>query len=207
MPTPSFIYFDLGNVLLNFSHELGCAQMAEVAGVSVDDVRQFAYDSPMAKAYERGEISTRDFYDFFCEQTKTAPNYERLITAGSDIFTINASILPIITQLRQRCWRTGILSNTCDMHWQWITSGRFAILPAYFDVIALSFEIGSTKPDRDIFTAAANKAGVAPEEIFYTDDIAGHVEGARQAGFDAERFTSAGKLAMDLRVRGVELTI
>jgi len=206
MLTPSFIYFDLGNVLVNFSHELGCAQMAEVAGVSVDDVRRFAYDSPMAERYERGEISTRDFYDFFCEQTKTTPDYERLITAGSDIFTINTPILPIIAQLRQRGWRTGILSNTCDMHWQWLASGRYAIIPAYFDVVILSFEVGAAKPDPKIFTAAAESAGVAPEEIFYTDDIAGHSDGARRAGFDAEQCTSVGKLAMDLRVRGIELT-
>ncbi len=207
MQTPAFIYFDLGNVLLNFSHELVCVQMADVAGVSVEDVRRFAFDSPVAVQYERGEVTTRESYDYFCEQTQTSPDYERLIAAASDIFPINAPILPIVTQLRQRGWRTGILSNTCDMHWQWVSGGRYAILPAYFDVVALSFEIGAIKPDREIFIAAAELAGVAPAEIFFTDDIARHIDGARQAGFDAEQFTSASKLAADLCARGVELTI
>jgi FMN phosphatase YigB (HAD superfamily) len=205
MPTPSFIYFDLGNVLLNFSHERGCQQMAAVAGISVTAVRQFAFDSPMAVDYERGKISTRDFYDHFCEQTGTRPDYEALITAGSDIFTINATILPIITQLRLQGYRLGILSNTCDMHWQWATDNRYGILSNYFEVTALSFEIGEVKPDQRIFRVAADLAGVAPSEIFYTDDIAGHIQGARDAGFDAEQFTSARKLATDLRQRGIQL--
>ena len=31
---PKFIYFDLGNVLLRFDHELACRQMAAVAGTT-----------------------------------------------------------------------------------------------------------------------------------------------------------------------------
>ena len=207
MRTPSFIFFDLGNVVLNFSHEVGCEQMAEVAGLPVDEVRRFAFDSDMAVRYERGEISTRDFYDYFCEQTKTTPDFDRLIAAGSDIFSLNTPLLPVITQLFQRGHRMGILSNTCDMHWQSVSQGRFRILPPYFDTLALSFEIGAVKPDLEIYVAAAELAGVEPSEIFYTDDIAGHADGARAAGFDAEQFVSAAKLVADLNRRGLRLTV
>ena len=206
MLTPALIYFDLGNVILNFSHERGCAQMAEVAGVPVEDVRRFAFDSPLAVEYECGTISTREFYDFFCKQTNTSPDFEQLVAAGSDIFSLNTTILPILTQLSLRGIRLGILSNTCDMHWQWVSRGRYRVLREFFDIFALSFEIGSIKPNTAIFHAAAELAGVAPSEIFYTDDIAGHVQGAREAGFDAEQFISAGKLADDLNARNLKLT-
>ena len=205
--SPKIIYFDLGNVILNYSHELGCVQMAEVAGVSVDDVRRFAFDSDMARRSERGEITTREFYDFFCEQTGTRPDYEELIAAGSDIFEINAPMLAIIAQLKQRGCPTGILSNTSEMHWQWVSRGRFAILPAYFAAIALSFEIGQAKPEAAIYSAAAQIAGVEPEDVFFTDDRIENVEGARQAGIDAELFESVSELAAQLADREIRLTI
>ena len=204
---PNFIYFDLGNVILNFSHELGCVQMAEVAGVDADIIRRFAFGSDLAVRYERGDVSTREFYDFFCEQTGTQPDYEQLIAAGSDIFEINVPILPIITQLRQRGFRIGILSNTCDMHWQWAGQGRYHVLRHYFDVVALSFELRQVKPQAEIYRVAARLADVEPAEVFFTDDRIENVEGARAAGFDAELFESVGKLAEDLAVRGIKLTI
>jgi HAD superfamily hydrolase (TIGR01509 family) len=207
MQKPKFIYFDLGNVILNFSHERGCVQMAEVAGVSVEDVRRFAFDSAMTVEYECGRITTREFYNYFCEQTGTSPEFKKLVAAGSDIFSLNTPILAILTQLKLRGYRIGILSNTCDMHWQWASQGRYRVIAEYFDVMALSFEIGSVKPDREIYLAAAKLAGIAPSEIFYTDDIAGHIKGARSAGFDAQQFTSARQLVADLNQRGIGLTV
>jgi FMN phosphatase YigB (HAD superfamily) len=43
--------------------------------------------------------------------------------------------------------------------------------------------------------------GVAPEEIFFTDDRLENVEAARQAGFDAVQFVSVAELREQLRVR------
>ena len=52
--------------------------------------------------------------------------------------------------------------------------------------------------------AAAEMAGCQPQEIFFADDIPGHVAGARAVGFDAVQFTSAAALAEDLRARGIQ---
>jgi putative hydrolase of the HAD superfamily len=101
--------------------------------------------------------------------------------------------------------RVGVLSNTNELHWDFVTSGRFAMIPDDFEVTALSYEIGAIKPDPRIFAAAAELAGVAPEEVFFTDDMPGHVEAACRAGFDAVEFTTAVKLAEDLRKRGVRI--
>ena len=70
------------------------------------------------------------------------------------------------------------------------------------DLISMIFTM---TPDlRSEFPAlAARQAGVAPEEVFYTDDIPKNVEGARAAGFDAVLFTTAAQYAADLRARGV----
>ena len=64
---------------------------------------------------------------------------------------------------------------------------------------------GHCKPDERIFSAAARLAGVAPEEIFYTDDLPGHVAAARRAGFDAVQYTSPAALYDELASRGVRI--
>ena len=65
-------------------------------------------------------------------------------------------------------------------------------------------EDATPKPESQTYRAAAELAGAAPEEIFFTDDRPENVGAARRAGFDAVVFTTARRLAADLAVRGVE---
>ena len=67
----------------------------------------------------------------------------------------------------------------------------------------LSFRIGAVKPEVAIFQAAAEMAGCRAEEIFFVDDLPGHVAGARAAGFDAVQFVGAERLAEELRRREI----
>ncbi len=160
------------------------------------------FDNRLLARYERGAISTEGFYEAFCRTTGTRPDRAALTRAASDIFHLRTSMIPVAAHLRQAGYRLGILSNTCDIHWKHCRK-RFRLLGDLFAVHALSFRIGATKPDAAIFRAAAKMAGVEPGEIFFTDDIPGHVAGARAAGFDAVQFTSTPELVADLRARGL----
>ncbi len=201
---PRFLYFDLGNVLLFFDHDRACRQMAEVAGISDAQVRSLLFDTGLQRRYELGEISTREFYDEFCQRTGTRPDFQTLCVAGSEMFEINVGVKAIIGQLRRAGHRLGLLSNTCAMHWDYYASGRYALIPEAFEVLALSYRLGAMKPDPAIFSRAAELAKVAPEEIFFTDDLPQHVEAARQSGFDAVQYTSVPALVDALRTRGVQ---
>ena len=101
-------------------------------------------------------------------------------------------------------YRLGILSNTCPSHWNWCATGRYTLIVRAFSVYALSYELGACKPSAEIFAGAAHLAGVKPQEIFFIDDVAGHVAGAKAAGFDAVQYTTTGQLVADLRGRGLE---
>jgi FMN phosphatase YigB (HAD superfamily) len=200
-----FFYFDMGNVLLLFDHEIACRQVAELTGLTAQRVRQIIFKQDLENRYEGGEITSREFYDIFCEESGARPNYDALHLACSKIFELNAPIVPIVAQMRLAGHRLGILSNTCEAHWQYVIDGRYRLLRDFFDIYALSFEIKSMKPGRPIYEAAAKMAGVTPQEVFFVDDRVDNVEGACAAGFDAVRFVSAGLLAKDLRKRGVEI--
>ena len=199
---PKFLYFDLGKVLVNFSVERMLRQIGEVAGISADQVRGGLFNAELLRGHEIGRLSSRQFYEAFCAATGTRPDFDRLILAAAEIFELNLPVLPIVAQLRQAGYPMGILSNTCETHWEYCWRHYQSVLEG-FRVCALSYKIGAVKPDAEIFLAAAKLADCQPEEIFFVDDIAGHVAGARAVGFDAVQFTSAESLANDLRQRGL----
>lgn len=201
---PKFIYFDLGMVLVTFSIERMCRQMGLAAGMDQGLVERVVFGGDLQSSYERGLLSTRDFFDAFCRQAGARADFDELLTAASDIFELNAPMLPIVASLQQTGWRLGILSNTCECHWKHCL-GRYRVLQDSFEVHALSYELGAAKPDPAIFTKAAQLAGVAPGEIFYTDDIPGHVAAANAVGYDAVLFAGPEELAAELGRRGVEL--
>jgi len=198
-----FLYFDLGNVLLTFSHQLAAEQMADVAGVSSEQVWQLVFAGDLQRRYETGEISDQQFYEAFCTALNVRPGFKDVQRAASQIFEINMPIVPLVSQLAAAGHRLGILSNTCSAHWLHCREDTYSILGRLFPVCALSYELGVCKPDPRIFQRAAELAGVAPHEIFFTDDIPAHIAAAREAGWQAAPFTTVATLAADLRSLGV----
>lgn len=201
---PKFLYFDLGNVLLYFSHDRMCRQLAEVLEVEAEAVRRLLFDTPLELDCEYGRVTNEQFYELLCDEFGRRPDYERFALAGSDIFHVNTTMKAVLAQLVASRHRLGLLSNTSDMHWQFFADGRYSMIPEAFECVALSFRLGRMKPEREIYLEAAEMAGVAPEEIFYVDDVAANVHGAREAGFDAVQYTSTPQFVADLRSRGVE---
>jgi glucose-1-phosphatase len=199
---PKFIYFDLGKVLVDFSFERMYRQMAEAAGIEPRQV-EAALAAGLQLDYETGKLDARTFYSAFCRQTCTHPSCDALSHAFNDIFAPIHSMLPIVAQLHQAGYRLGVLSNTCEGHWSHCIQ-HYHMLREFFGVHALSYEIETAKPDAAIFRKAAELADCQPEEIFYTDDIAGHVAAARSVGFDAVVYTSTAELVGELRRRGVQ---
>lgn len=199
---PKFFYFDLGKVLVDFDVHTMYRQMAEVAGVGPERVRDALFGEGLEPRYERGELSGQGFYEEFCRLTGTRSDYGALEAAGADIFSIRACMLPIVSQMRQAGYRLGVLSNTSASHWEHCLR-RYRIVREGFETYALSYRIGHLKPEPAIYAAAAELAGVEPGEVFFTDDRPEHVEGARTAGFDAVPYTTTAELAAALRERGV----
>jgi HAD superfamily hydrolase (TIGR01509 family) len=202
---PEFIYFDFGNVICFFDHHVAARQVADVAGISEQQAWDVIFGQPdgLEWKYEAGQLNDKQFYEAFCRTTKTQPDVAKFHHANADIFKLNASIVPLIGHLEDSGIPLGVLSNTCNSHWQLATNGRYGILPRAFKKIVLSYHVGAIKPDPRMFKAAIEAAGVPAERIFYTDDIAGHVEAARRAGIDAVQFTGVDTLAQELLNRGV----
>jgi FMN phosphatase YigB (HAD superfamily) len=203
---PQFLYFDLGNVLLPFSHQRMAEQMGRVAGVPAQRAWQILFDDGLHWDYERGELTEDQFYTRFCElcgtsTDRTALDWAALDQAANDIFEVNISLIALIGHLAATGCPLGILSNTTSSHWRYCTS-RYGVL-GLFRVHALSFRLRAMKPDSQIYRAAAKLANTPPDRIFFTDDRPEHVAAARAAGWDAIAYESVSQVNEHLRGRGV----
>ncbi len=207
MPKRPFIYFDMGNVLLTFSHQIAARQTAELCGIPETLAWQILFDEGLHWEYERGELAEAEFLSRFCQRARSessfvAPDPQKFDLAASSIFELNTRILPILFGLRSAGYRLGVLSNTSSAHWRYCT-GRFSLLLELFQRHALSYQIGAMKPSAAIYDKAAEIAGVSPREILFFDDRPENITAAAAHGWDAVLFTTPAAAAMDLAKRGV----
>lgn len=94
-----------------------------------------------------------------------------------------AGAAELVADVRRRVL-VGCLSNSNGLHWPRFL-GEMGLETA-FDHHFSSHELGALKPDREIFDLVARQMGHAPDTILFLDDNQMNVDGAREAGFQAE---------------------
>ncbi|KAA1260200.1 Alpha-D-glucose-1-phosphate phosphatase YihX [Rubripirellula obstinata] len=185
-----FVYFDLGNILWSFDEDRACQNAADLFGVGTAEIRQAVYESGLQDRAEHGRVSTTGF----CEQlvssiagTNQVSDLRAVADALSDMFTPIESMVSVIEAVRCSGARVGILSNTCEHHWDWIGRQQHPMMAGPFDAIVLSYEVNSMKPDDQIYRAAELAAGVPADQILFLDDKPENVLAAKMRGWQAEQ--------------------
>lgn len=189
--------FDMGKVLVEFSHDQMLRQMADVCGCTGEELRACLMDSGRLLQYERGVIDEAELHHLLETQFERPIDAEALQRAASDIFTEKTEMLPLLEELRELGLRLVLLSNTSRAHFEFIRA-RFSFLD-YFDACVLSYEVRALKPEPEIYRAAVQAAGQPPAHCFFTDDIAENVRAARACGLQAEQFFNRDQLLLALR--------
>ena len=67
-----------------------------------------------------------------------------------------------------------------------------------FDRAFFSYDVGTRKPDEAFYAAVASRLGHPGAELLFFDDLAGNVEAARQAGWQAELYTTVERVKADI---------
>ncbi|HHL40490.1 MAG TPA: HAD family phosphatase [Deltaproteobacteria bacterium] len=193
------VIFDLGGVIVDFSHMAICARLAARCGGSARRVYADIFESGLEEAYDRG-LSTAEFHRLVMERTGADMPLGEFRAIWSDIFTENREVSALVEGLKGRVSLV-LLSNTNELHFEHVRE-RFPVI-GLFDELVLSYEVGLRKPDAAIFRLAVERSGTAAQRCFYVDDNAGYVEAAAALGLDSRLFESAGALARELARRGL----
>ena len=200
-----FVFFDLGNVLLLFDHQIAWQQIAQLCELDPETVRDVVFRSPLQLQYERGAISSQEFYQQFCQQLEVQPDYRQLMKAASDIFRPAVEVIDVLQRLAKQGCQLGLLSNTCAAHWEWIESLELSWMKDCFETFVLSFQVRCLKPELAIYVVAAEQAQRPAQELLLIDDLAENVEAARNAGWDAIEFVGVEDLIEQLKKRNLSI--
>ena len=197
------IVFDMGNVLVRFSHARMCEQIGRLCDSTGGEVAVVLFESGLQWDFERGRCDEEEFRRRFEAAIGRAVPPGDLRHAAADIFEPVEGMREVVYGLKASGLRLVLLSNTSVTHYEFIRS-RWDLLDP-FDELVMSYRVGAIKPEPAIYAAALAAVRCRPEEAFYTDDIPAYIEAGRSHGLDAEVFTTAKRLREHLAARGVEV--
>jgi FMN phosphatase YigB (HAD superfamily) len=200
-PPIEVILFDLGNVILSFSHYQIAEKLSQFSlKREFQDPRKiflylFDLEQGMINSFDVGDISPEEFFQSVKRHLDLSISYQEFLPIWNDIFVEDQEVSEIILFLTGK-WRLGLLSNTDPLHFNYILS-KFPIMRA-FDKWILSYEVGFKKPAIEIFQKAIGWANVEPQKILFIDDVKRHVEAAVSLGMQGIHFISAYQLKKEL---------
>ena len=195
------VIFDLGRTLIDFDFAPAYRALEEFCSCDGPEMTRRVMAAGLPDRFESGLMEPDEFFTEFAAVLGLRMNYETFLPIWNSIFTEPLVPEDMLEGLASR-YRLVLLSNTNALHFEMPLS-RYPIL-RHFKHRILSYEIGAVKPDPRIYQAAIAMAGCAPQECFYTDDVAAYVEAARKQGIDAAEFRGLEKLKLDLQSRGIE---
>ena len=191
METLSFntIVFDLGGVIINlnvprcvanFKRLIGEANVRNVLGIDDEGegvVAVSAATKQLMHDYEYGNISTETFLTTLQEYCYPGTTIDQIREAWlSMLDTLPQERLDYIASLRRKGYKTVLLSNSNELHWNPIWEQYR--LGEYFDAVFASHHLHMAKPNREIFDHVVREAQVDCAHTVYVDDL----EKNRKAG-------------------------
>lgn len=201
------IIFDLGKVILDFSH----LKIAEGLAVCSNHrtyrdpknivEHMFNTGSKIASLYEEGKITSNDFFEYIKETFGLDISFLQFKLIWNEIFSENKGIGDLIKRLKED-FTLFLLSNTNELHFEYVKE-KFPIVYK-FDKWVLSHEAGIRKPHPGIYHMALSGAGVKPEEAIFIDDIAEFVSGAQSIGIHAVEFKSVEQITRYIEEKAYE---
>ena len=180
------IIFDLGAVIINIDHSLTSKAFNDF-GLDHSDPMFQKVQQQLFDSYEKGEMASQDFRIKIKSYFKKALNdIEFDMAWNAMLLNLPIERLGLLQQLKTR-YRTFLLSNTNEIHFQWIVKyleDHYKIndLSSFFEKSYLSYKLGMRKPDAEIFNLVLKANNLDPTKTLFIDDSESNIEGAQKLG-------------------------
>ena len=183
------IVFDLGGVIINlnvprcvtnFKRLMGETNVRNILGIDDEGegvVAVSAATKQLMHDYEYGNITTDEFLKSLQEYCYAGTTIEQIREAWlSMLDELPQQRLDYIASLRKAGYKTVLLSNSNELHWEpiWVQYN----LGSYFDYVFASQHLHMAKPNREIFEHVVRVADIDCAHTVYVDDL----EKNRRAG-------------------------
>ncbi len=174
--------FDLGGVLIKlnvhrcmaaFEALMGEQNMRTILGM--DDrgegiVSVSVATKQLMADFERGLISSDTFISEVQAYCQPGTTRQAIIDAWMAMLAdLPAERLAFVDQLRAAGYKTYLLSNGNDLHFDFINA-TYGLAP-HFDALFLSQKMHMAKPEAQIFEAVNEAIGAEGQEVVFIDDL------------------------------------
>ena len=152
-------------------------------GLEPDAVKRLFREEPRARELVRGletDALTEDEFGQRFGELLELEDRTRLIERMFGGVRADERMLGAVRRARAAGLRTALVSNSMGG-----ASYDRAIFPELFDGVVISGEVGMHKPQPEIFLLGAERAGVAPEQCVFVDDLRENCDGAEAVGMTA----------------------
>lgn len=193
------VILDLGNVLVFHDNALLFRRLGQRAGLSGEEVAGRLTGASWTAA-NRGLLDAEGIRRDVCGALGVELPMGEFAPLWSSHFTVHDAVLPRVEGLVGRV-KLVLLSNTNALHVAWLRP-RLPLLQR-FDAVLMSCEVGLVKPDPAFFQLALQRAGCAPGEAVFFDDLPEFVEAASALGIRGQLFTDAPTFDAQLKALGL----
>lgn len=198
---PEALVFDLGNVFIQWDRDLLYRHLI----ADPDERRTFLSEVLTIDVNLRLDAGER-FDDVLGEVVDRHPMHRSLIEAFGTRWVetlgeVDAEMIELLTRLKGEVpvyaltnWSRETFPIALERHpWLEVFDGR-----------VVSGEEGVVKPDPRIYQRVIDRFDLDPARVWFTDDSAVNVEGARAAGWQADLFVDASTTVALLRRLGID---
>lgn len=196
------VILDYGEVISQPPDPTAISTMAAMLDLPLDRFRSL-YAS-LRHAYDRGDLSGDEYWAGIAREAGahlSASQGVRLRQMDVAMWSrLNQSVLRWAGQLRSSGLKTAVLSN---MHHDMVQKIRNEpVWAEEFDCLTLSSEIGTAKPEAEIFRHCLECLRVPPYEALFVDDRAVNVQAAQELGIRGIVANSTAELRRQLGAIG-----
>ncbi len=198
------VTFDLDGVYFVKGKARFVEALGREYGVPAVEARRVFFSScEMNVLYKCGKITDAQFWNWAAQQWGLKVPYRELVSLLIASYRRDHSVQEFIQTLRSLGYSALVCSNNFSARIEGLQE-RFGFLDD-FDTVVLSYEVGVTKPNPEIFRELVQRAGLAPGAIVYTDDNAAHTAAAASLGIRSVPYGGFSGFVEELRRLGVRV--
>ncbi|MDT8414714.1 MAG: HAD family phosphatase [Flavobacteriaceae bacterium] len=176
------IIFDFGDVFINLDKPATLREMQKLGLTELTSEMDAAN-----KAYEKGEMSTQAFIDFYHQHFPHLTKNQLVLAWNAIILDFPLHRLQFLKNLqKQATHRLFLWSNTNALHLDRVQEvmgkSDYQTFLACFEKYYFSHELGMRKPEPVCFTSILEEQNLRPEQTLFIDDIAQNTEAAARLG-------------------------
>jgi putative hydrolase of the HAD superfamily len=181
------IVFDLGGVIITLERAEAVRRFKEAGLGNAAQLLDPYHQKGIFLELEEGKLSQEEFYEAVRKETGCFISNEQIDYGWLGFLKeVPEYKLTMLENLREKGYRLYLLSNTNPIIMSWAFTPSFSPqgkgLGVYFDKLYLSYQIGYTKPGREIYDFMFQDSGIIPSETLFIDDGIANIEMGKELG-------------------------